>query len=477
MIAVGVDTHKERHYATALDLLGQLLGEFSFGATAAGYAELQRWAEDLGDAGELVFGIEGAGSWGAGLCEHLRQAGHAVLEVERPRRAERPAGKSDRIDALAAAEHVLVGEKVSTLRSRGIPSALRALLNVRRSTIAERTRLLNQLQALNVTAPVALRERIGDGTGKQLERRIMSLRARAGADVEERAVFGVMRDLAARSRALAADARRYEHELAELVRSLVHTLLDEPGIGPISAAKLLASDPARFKHEAAFARYSGTAPLPASSGKTVRHRLNRGGDRPSRQRHPHHRAHPRQAPTRDARLPRPPHQRGKDQARSDAGAQTPHLPRHLQTARRSPLDFKEASLTHDAGAQSAPAALLRSWRAAVTRPLSRSMQSSSRRRVVSAAAAAWMRDASASGAPRAANVAAMTRARSRRSAESRASPARRSVASARSRRARRSSQSARGFRAQPCAAAASDMPTGSSTADSSPRRRRERRPA
>jgi transposase len=270
MIAVGVDTHKERHYATALDLLGQLLGEFSFGATAAGFAELQRWAEDLGDAGELVFGIEGAGSWGAGLCEHLRQAGHAVLEVERPRRAERPAGKSDRIDALAAAQHVLVGEKVSTLRSRGIPSALRALLNVRRSTIAERTRLLNQLQALNVTAPVALRERIGDGTGKQLERRIMSLRARAGADVEERAVFGVMRDLAARSRALAADARRYEHELAELVRSLVHTLLDEPGIGPISAAKLLASDPARFKHEAAFARCNGTAPLPASSGKTVR---------------------------------------------------------------------------------------------------------------------------------------------------------------------------------------------------------------
>jgi Transposase IS116/IS110/IS902 family len=201
----------------------------------------------------------------------------------------------------------------------------------------------------------------------------MSLRARAGADVEERAVFGVMRDLAARSRAPAADARRYEHELAELVRSLVHTLLDEPGIGPISATKLLASDPARFKHEAAFARCNGTAPLPASSDKTVRHRLNRGGDRPSRQRHPHHRAHPRQAPTRDARLPRPPHQRGKDQARSDAGAQTPHLPRHLQTARRSPLDFKEASLTHDAGAQSAPAALLRSWRAAVTRPLSRSM--------------------------------------------------------------------------------------------------------
>ncbi|MDP9228835.1 MAG: IS110 family transposase [Actinomycetota bacterium] len=279
MIAVGVDAHKERHYAVAFDLLGQLLGELSFAASASGYAELQRWAEGLGDAQQLVFGIEGAGSWGAGLCQHLQRAGHAVVEVERPRRRERRAGKSDRIDALAAAKCVLGGENVSTPRGRGILSALRALLIARRSAVAERTRLLNQLQALNATAPVGLRERIGQGTGKQLERRVMSMRARASADIEERAVFGVMRDLAARSRALAADARRYEQQLAELVRSLDPTLLDEPGIGPISAAKLFACDPARFKHEAAFARCNGTAPLPASSGKTVRHRLNRGGDR------------------------------------------------------------------------------------------------------------------------------------------------------------------------------------------------------
>jgi transposase len=133
-------------------------------------------------------------------------------------------GKSDRIDALAAAKHALVGEKVSTPRRRGTLSALRALLNVRRSTIAERTRLLNQLQALNVTAPVALRERVGEGTGKQLERRLLSMRSRSSADIEERAVFGVLRDLAARSRALAADAQRYERDLVELVRSLDNTL-------------------------------------------------------------------------------------------------------------------------------------------------------------------------------------------------------------------------------------------------------------
>jgi transposase len=305
MIAVGVDTHKERHHAVALDLLGQLLGELSFAATAAGYLELQRWAELLGEAQQLVFGIEGAGSWGAGLCQHLQRASHAVVEVERPRRRERRAGKSDRIDALAAAKCVLGGENVSTPRSRGILSALRALLIARRSAVAERTRLLNQLQALNATAPVVLRERIGEGTGKQLERRVMSMRARANADVEERAVFGVIRDLAARSRALAADAKRYEQQLAELVRTLDHTLLDEPGIGPISAAKLLASDPARFKHEAAFARCNGTAPLPASSGKTVRHRLTAAAtaksttrSTPSRSSAPS--TNPRRAPTSTA---------------------------------------------------------------------------------------------------------------------------------------------------------------------------------
>ncbi len=181
MIAIGVDTHKDRHHAVALDQVGRSLGELEPAANAAGCAELQLWAERLGETEELVFGIEGAGSFGAGLCRHLQQAGHSVVEVERPRRADRRAGKSDRIDALAAARRVLDGS-VSTPRRRGVLSAIRALLVARRSAVGERTRVLNQIHALNSTAPIALRERVGNGTGKQLERRILSMRARSGID-------------------------------------------------------------------------------------------------------------------------------------------------------------------------------------------------------------------------------------------------------------------------------------------------------
>ncbi len=149
----------------------------------------------------------------------------------------------------------------------------------RRSAVTERTRVLNQLQALSATAPISLRERVREGTGKQLERRVLSMRARSAATLEEQIAFSVMRDLAARPRTLSADANRYEHQLADLIRSLDDTLLDEPGIGPISAAKLLAFDATRFTSEGAFARCNGTAPIPASSGKTIRYRLNHGGDR------------------------------------------------------------------------------------------------------------------------------------------------------------------------------------------------------
>lgn len=277
MIAVGVDTHKHEHVAAALNELGELLGEIVVAASPAGYRELVKWLKGLG--GGASVGIEGAGSYGAGLCEHLQDAGTQVLEVERPRRRDRRTGKSDRIDALLAAKKVLAGEGLSTPKTPGTRAGLAALLVAYRSCVGERTRLRNQIQSLHVTAPVALRERIGRGHGAQLVRRLACMRARPGADIEEATIFEVLRALARRVRALDTEINHYQREIARLVHSLDSTLLDEPGIGPISAGKLLACDPARFKSEAAFARANGTAPQPASSGKTIRHRLSRGGDR------------------------------------------------------------------------------------------------------------------------------------------------------------------------------------------------------
>jgi transposase len=174
---------------------------------------------------------------------------------------------------------VLAGEGLSSPRAGGARQALSALLVAYRSCVAERTRLLNQLQSLHTSAPVALRERIGPGNGKQLAARLSRMRSRAAAPEAEQLVFTVLRDLARRTRELGNQAGAYERELKRLIESLDPTLLDEPGVGPISAAKLLASDPRRLKSEAAFARCNGTAPKPASSGQTIRHRLDRGGDR------------------------------------------------------------------------------------------------------------------------------------------------------------------------------------------------------
>jgi transposase len=277
MIAVGVDTHKHRHVAVALSQLGELLGEIAVAASAAGYRELVSWLAGLG--GEVMVGIEGAGSYGAGLCRHLQAVGISVVEVERPRRRDRRQGKSDRVDALLAAKRVLAGDGVSTPRADGNRAALSVLLVAYRSCVEERTRLLNQLQGLHVTAPTPLRERIGHGNGARLADRLVRMRDRPDASPQQETMLIVLRDLAKRARRLEEQAGRYRDDIARLVRELNPALLDEPGVGPISAAKLLVCDPARFKSEAAFARCNGTAPQPASSGQTIRHRLSRSGDR------------------------------------------------------------------------------------------------------------------------------------------------------------------------------------------------------
>jgi transposase len=164
MIAVGVDTHRHEQLARALDGLGRLVGGLQIETSLAGYLEFAEWLRELGD--EVGVGIEGAGSFGAGLCELLLGDGIQVVEVERPRREDRRRGKSDEIDARAAAKKVLAGDGLSRPRAGGTRQALAALLLAYRSSVAERTRLLNQLQALHTSAPLGLRERIGPGNSQ-----------------------------------------------------------------------------------------------------------------------------------------------------------------------------------------------------------------------------------------------------------------------------------------------------------------------
>ncbi|HTD08167.1 MAG TPA: IS110 family transposase [Solirubrobacteraceae bacterium] len=277
MIAAGVDTHKDEHVAVALDGLGQVLGELAVPASQAGYQQLTTWLEGLGE--DPRAGVEGTGSYGAALTEHLQNMGIPVFEVERPRRRDRRSGKSDSIDALLAAKRVLAGDGLSTPRRSGERRALQTLLSAYQSCVGERTRLYNQLHALHATAPAALRERVGRGGGATLARRLTRMRNQPDASVQETTILAVLRDLTRRIKATSETVDRYKSEITDLVRVLHPTLLEQPGVGPITAAKLLTCDAARFKNEAAFARTNGTAPIPASSGQTIRHRLNRGGDR------------------------------------------------------------------------------------------------------------------------------------------------------------------------------------------------------
>jgi transposase len=279
MVAVGVDTHTDVHVCVALDRLGRRLGEASFPASEDGYGELLAWALSLGVP---AFAIEGCGSFGAGLVRVLAGAGLSVWEAERPLRRERRRGKSDTVDALRAARRLLAdGEGLSELRSLPGREALRVLLVERRSAVQARTQVLNQLHALALTAPPALRGRLGALRKEQLAQATARLRSGDSAERDEAVLIEVMRRLGRRAQALTRELAAVDARIAQLVRHLAAQLLDEPGVGPVCAAQPVVScgDPTRMRSEASFAALAGTSPVEASSGRTRRHRLNRGGDR------------------------------------------------------------------------------------------------------------------------------------------------------------------------------------------------------
>ena len=282
LVTLGVDTHLDVHVAAALDERGRLLDTISLPTTAAGYRALLDWAAGFGTIERV--GVEGTGSYGAGLTRWLTARGIVVLEVDRPdRRTRRSRGKSDPLDAEAAARAVQAG------RASGLPKAgggaveaIRALRIARDSAMEARSRIANQLHALRVTAPDRLRDELRGHALDALVRRAARLRVPGVVDEPSAATRLAMRSLARRHAALSAEIATLDVHLRRLVTRTAPQLVARPGIGVHSAGQLLVTaggNPARLRSDAAFGMLTGTSPVPASSGKTVRHRLNRGGDR------------------------------------------------------------------------------------------------------------------------------------------------------------------------------------------------------
>ena len=284
-VVLGVDTHLDFHVAVAIDHLGRRLGEAKVPTTANGYEELLIWAEGFGHV--RCAGIEGTSSYGAGLTRHLRAREIEVLEMERPehrkRSSRRNVEKSDPSDAERAARAVLAGEASGVPKSgEGRVEMVRALRVARRSAIKARTQAANQLQALRVTAPERLRHRLRGLSTKELVSVAACFRlGEDPVDVASATKFA-LRSVARRYEALSEEISELEAHLDRLVAQVAPELVSLPGIGTDNAATLLivaGDNPKRLGSEASFANLCGVAPIEASSGKVVRHRLNRGGNR------------------------------------------------------------------------------------------------------------------------------------------------------------------------------------------------------
>jgi transposase len=279
----GVDTHRDTHTAAALDAVGRELGHRTFPATPAGYLRLAVW---LAGFGRLVrVGVEGTGSYGAGLARHLAGLGVEVVEVDRPdRAARRRAGKSDPLDARAAARAALAGTASGVPKARtGAVEAVRVLRVARSGAVRQRADVQRQMKSLVVSAPEPLRGQLRALTASALVKTCAAFRPDPARTAEPAtATRYALRSLARRHAALTVEVADLDTQLAGLVEQLAPTLLACHGFGVETVGTLLVAlgdNPARIRSEAALATVAGAAPVPASTGNTDRHRLNRGGDR------------------------------------------------------------------------------------------------------------------------------------------------------------------------------------------------------
>ncbi|MGC0317041.1 transposase [Kitasatospora acidiphila] len=229
-------------------------------------------------------GVEGTGTYGSELARFLRANLVTVVEVDRPdRRARRLNGKSDPVDAYAAATAVLSGRADGTPKTRdGIVEAIRSMRIVRRSAVKARTQVINQVRGLIVSAPGEVREKLRGLPTSELIRTLSRSRPSTDTTDPATAVRIALRRLARRYQYLNEEIADADADLAHLVAQAAPSLVTLLGVGTETAAQLLITagdNPDRLRSEAAFAHLCAAAPVPASSGRTNRHRLNRGGDR------------------------------------------------------------------------------------------------------------------------------------------------------------------------------------------------------
>ena len=279
---VGVDTHKHVHVAVAVDALGARLGARTIAVRAEGYRDLVAWARSLGAI--RAFGVEGTGSYGAGLSRFLREQGHAVFEVNRPdRQLRHQRGKSDPLDAEAAARAVLGGQAAALPKSgTGAAEMIRHPKTARDGAVEARSQAMLAIEAPIVDAPAALRRELERIAGKMaLIGRLAASRPGPIASTTASAKSG-LRALARRWLALDEEIKAHDVHLERLTRQRAPGLVEAHGIGSDTAAEMLllvGDNPERIRSEGAFAKMCGACPIPASSGRTSRHRLNRGGNR------------------------------------------------------------------------------------------------------------------------------------------------------------------------------------------------------
>jgi transposase len=278
---IGVDTHKLTHTAAVVTLTGGLVADLTVPTDAFGAKRVLAFARQHAPE-RRVWAIEGSGSYGSGLTTYLLEQGEWVVEIDRPARpARRNGAKSDELDAARAARAALSREHLAQPRRRGDREAIRVLVCTREGAILSRTRAITHLRALVVNAPEGIRNQLRTlSTDEPLER-CARLRTGPSQSVEHRTTITALRSTARRALVCEAEAGDLESALELIVERVAPALLAEPGVGVMSAARILNawSHPGRIRSEAAFAQLAGVSPIPASSGQTVRHRLNRSGDR------------------------------------------------------------------------------------------------------------------------------------------------------------------------------------------------------